>query len=120
MPSIDPLLDRRFDRNYYQCAHFTDEAWGHLTEGDLKPAIKGLLLPVDEKYVDVAAMYRFFKNIAKPITPSVVFMFRDGISPHLGVFWKRRILHLTESGVRYETPDIASLGFTKVRYYVCR
>jgi hypothetical protein len=120
MVSIDPLLDRLFDRDNYQCAHFTNEAWSHLVGHDLSHALDGLLLPVKDKVVDPTKIRSFLKTISKPISPCIVFMFRRGITPHLGVFWKGRILHLTEDGVRYETSDIATMFFTKVRYYVCR
>lgn len=120
MASIDPLFDRRFNRNNYQCAHFTTEACEYLLGWDLTPAFGGLLRPVKDKYVDLKAMRGFFKSIPNPAHPCVVLMLREGISPHLGLYWKGRILHLTENGVRYEPVEVATMFFTKVRYYVCR
>lgn len=120
MTSIDCLFGRDFDRNKYQCAHFTKDAWEHLTGFDLTPALRGLLKPVKEKFVDIKQMRKYLKNVKKPVSPSVIFMFRRGISPHLGVYYNGRILHLTEVGVRYEQVSVATFGFKKVRYYVCQ
>ncbi len=120
MTSIDPLLDRKFDRNHYQCAHFVTEAWKYLVGGDLQPALCGLLRPVKDKVVDPTQIRNHMERLRKPVSPCVVFFFKHGISPHVGLYWKKRVLHLTEAGVRYHDIDIAGIGFTGKMFYKCK
>jgi hypothetical protein len=50
-----------------------------------------------------------------------VLMQRPRHIPHVGVYTKGSVFHIRRAGAQYVPIEVASLGFTTVRYYVpCR
>lgn len=119
MQSIDAFFDRKYDTHTYNCMHFASEVWGYLTEQDILPHLQGL---VDTPNIADRAVRmnnrRSFTRLTGPKDPCVAFMQRTRTTPHMGVFMRKRILHITEKGVQFQPPRIAALGFDKVSYYM--
>jgi hypothetical protein len=114
--SIDPLLDRVYHRQKYNCVHFSCDAWRHITGFDLAGRAAGVLRAVSEGQLLPSDM-RAFKRLAKPVSPCIVLFNGRHVQAHIGVYYNGKVLHITESGVQYMPLDIALIGFESVRFY---
>jgi hypothetical protein len=115
--SVDRFLDRRYDPRRYNCLHFAAEVWAELTGEDAKERLDALIrAAIGEERLQGAAAKRF-KRLAAPESPSLVLMKRRGSEPHVGVFIRGRILHITTRGVEFFPPAIAAFGYQTVSYY---
>ena len=118
MISWDTLLAKKYDKNTYNCAHFTIDAWKLLTGKDITEAFKGLLAPLKDNKASMS-LRSGFKRLQEPISPCIVLMNRKGNTPHVGVWYNGKVLHLQESGAIYSPLSIAMLGFKQRRFYTC-
>lgn len=110
--SFDHLLGKVYDRESYNCAHLVADAWKIETGEDITNAVVGFLEPRRE-----ATGLRQFRRLDKPQSPCIVMM-RHGIArPHVAIFVRGKILQIRESGVSMLPPEVATLGYTKIRYY---
>lgn len=116
--SFQYLFHRKYDRNNYNCAHFVVEVWRLLADQDIEPILSGFLLPPKQRKVALGKR-RQFKPIQKPESPCLVAMHRPKSAPHVGMYWKGKVLHIHENGVEYMPVDVASRAFKTVRFYVC-
>lgn len=116
--SIDPLFSKRYDKAAYNCAHFLVDAWRHVTGEDLGDRLAGFLRPPAARVVDWGQRHGF-APLDRPRSPCIVAMHRPRTVPHVGMYYRGRVLHLHERGVEYQPLDVASRGFTKLRYYAC-
>jgi hypothetical protein len=114
--SIDSYLGRRFDRERYNCLHFTCEVWLALTRVDITEKLAAVLNP--SKRVPSRKLFRGFTQLDKPQSPCLVFMQRAHCAPHIGIYFRGKVLHLHEMGVEFQPVEVAMRGFTGVRYYV--
>jgi len=118
MNTLDSLMGKVYDKNKYNCAHFTIDVWKVITGEDITEAFKGLLEPL--KYNKATMSLREgFKRLKEPVNPCIVLMNRKGSTPHVGVWYNGKVLHLTESGAIYAPLDVAMLGFKQRRFYKC-
>lgn len=99
-------MGRRHRGPEYSCLHFAAEAWALLTGEDL----------VERLGAGLRSGSRF-ERLARPSSPCLVLMRRPRAPSHVGVYLRGSVAHLTERGVRLEHPDIATLGYSEVRYY---
>lgn len=115
--SIDRYFNRRYNAANYNCAHFVCEVWKGLTGVDIAHKFAGLMMPV----ADTRTLRNgfSFERLAGPENPCIVLMQRPRYPSHVGIFIRGRIFHLKESGVEFQPIEIASIGFTKMRYYKC-
>ena len=58
-----------------------------------------------------------FEKLAAPVTPCLALMRRGRTPPHIGVFLRRRILHLNERGAIFQLPSMAAMTFDSISYY---
>jgi hypothetical protein len=116
--SIDPLFRRKYDATSYNCAHFAIEAWQVLTGQDISVEFASFLLPPDQRTVEIEYR-RVFRPTKPGKTPCLVLMRNPEIAPHAGVYYDRRILHITKDRVEFQPPAVACLGFKDVRCYKC-
>lgn len=115
--NVDSYLARRFDLATQNCWHLARDAWLELTGVDL-----GDRTP--ETISAATLMQRFdsdvpvFEKLAKPVDPCLVLMRRPGLVPHVGVFYRGRILQMTRKrGACFEPLHHATAGFTDVGFY---
>src|SRR5690606_11981272 len=93
--SIDKFLYMEYDREKYNCLHFSAEVWNHLT-GDVR------LLQVDDKQFragEIANLFRGMKRVSGPtVSPSLVLMVNLEGENHIGVCNLRRLIHINAQG----------------------
>lgn len=114
--TIDGYYSRMFSREKYNCLHFTREVWNDATGEDLGERLKSLFAGIAARRVS-RKHARAFKKLAVPTDPCLVLMQRKNSDPHVGIFIRGSVLHLTEIGVEYQPVNVASRGFTSVRFY---
>lgn len=117
--STDQFFKRVYDAKNYNCAHFVAEVYHAETGIDISKKLAGFLLPPDERTVQTSIRHEF-KRLDAPIESCLVVMHRPRTSPHVGLFLRGKVLHLTETnGVQYMPLEIATLGFSTIRFYSC-
>ncbi|GEA08486.1 hypothetical protein KUL42_32470 [Alteromonas sp. KUL42] len=116
------MLDKFLGRNYspanYNCVHFTVEVWQALTGNNIEQALTLFMRPSNDRKASMS-LRRSFKKLEAPQSPCLALMQRQKTSPHLGVYYKNKIIHITELGVENVEPSLAARGFEKVTYYQC-
>lgn len=60
---------------------------------------------------------RGIKRLKSPVSPCFVLMQRSQTIPHIGVYWKGRVLHLNDKGAQYQPLNIARGYFPLIRFY---
>lgn len=113
--SFDDLFNKKFNKNNYTCADFVCEAWKELTGFEIKNKFGSFLKPNGK--INFKAR-RDFKRLEKPESPCVVLMLDKKRSPHVGIFYKNKVIHIKESHVEYQPLNIVSRGFEQVRFYI--
>lgn len=113
---IDPLFHQVYHRQNYNCVHLLIDAWQMVTGEDLSARMSGVMSAVSQGHGLQWGDVRHFERLPKPISPCIALM-TGKQSPHVGLFYNRKILHITEEGVQYMPPEIATTGFDRVRYY---
>lgn len=114
--SFDHLMGRVYDIDHYNCAHFVCEAWQHETGQDLAHRMQGFLRRVSDKQFLKSDIQQFIK-LEQPISPCLVVFQRTGISPHIGLFVRGKVLHLDENGVKFQPLDVVNIGFQRMSFY---
>lgn len=119
MPSIDPLLDRVPGPNY-NCLDFVNEAWTHLFgTSDIIQRLEALSSGVHSSQGRVIlSAVRGFVKLDTPVDPCFVVFQRMKMQPHIGIYYKRRVLHLKETGVEFQPLKITKRYFKKIGFYV--
>lgn len=117
MPSIDPYLDR-VKRKDYNCLDFVREVWLGLFGESIKDKLDLLCSEVhaSDGTLKFTAL-RHFKKLDKPESPCFVVMQRTKMEPHIGLFYKGRLLHLIDNGVEYQPLPVARRYFTRIGFY---
>lgn len=116
---IDEFFFRSYNKQSYNCAHLVTEAWFKLTGDDIKEAMEGFLNAPRSRSVGIGLRHKFIR-LKEPISPCIVLMNRVGAIPHVGVYYKNKVLHIHASGTEYVPLDVAARGFTAIRFYVCQ
>lgn len=114
--SVDKYLHLRYDKRAFNCAHFASMVWEDLTGQDLALNLAGFSGPQAERKVNMAQL-RVFTRLAAPVSPCIVLLSRPRTEPHVGVYLRGKVLHITEAGVAFDFVEVASTGFPNVRYY---
>lgn len=113
---VDRYLDRRFDKARYNCFDFAREVWKELTGVDL-----GAQTPEDISISAFTARALFVANslekLDAPVDPCLVLMRRARIEPHVGVYYRGRVLHLKPTGVQYMPLDQVTAAYTTITFY---
>lgn len=115
--SVDTYLARRFDLVRQNCWHVLRDGWLELTGVDL-----GDRTPV--RITTAALVGRFdsdvpvFQELERPADPCIVLMRHPGMVPHVGLYWKRRVLQMAANGPSYLPIAAATAGYPKVGFYV--
>ena len=109
------LLDRRL-RPEYNCAHYATELWLLETGQDLGDAMSGFLAPLAQRRAP-HALRRSFRKLPCAVSPCIVLFKRANTAPHVGIFLRGRVQHLTKSGPIRQLLDVAATGYQSVRFY---
>lgn len=114
--SVDPFLSRVHRGDEYNCLHFARDVWLALTGEDFGERMQALHAKASDRRV-LASDLRGFERLAAPVSPCIALMRRPRTEPHMGIFLRRRILHLNEKGAFFQPPHVATQIFKTVSYY---
>jgi hypothetical protein len=100
------------------CWHLVQRGWLELTGEDLGDRTPGRMAKdalVSRFAQDVPA----FTRLPGPVDPSIVLMQSPGRVPHVGLFFRGRVLQLAGQTVTFLPPEQATTGWPKegVGYY---
>jgi hypothetical protein len=108
---LDKYFSKQYDEQNYNCLHFAADVWKDLTGTDIIDNINKIL----NSHLTKNEM-RLFKKLNCPQSPCIVLMQRRNCRPHVGIYIDNYVFHLTENGPHYLKLEIATRGFTKLRY----
>jgi len=116
--SIDKYFSKHYDKQNYNCAHFVVDVYSDMFGEDLRPTLSSVLLPRHARSLSVSTARKFIV-LESPENPCIVLMQRPRSDLHVGIWYNRRVLHLVSTGVHYQPLNVASYGFSKVRFIKC-
>ena len=111
----DEVVLKKFNKKEYTCANFVCDAWKELTGLEIKNKFGSFLKPDGKINFKVR---KNFQRLEKAISPCIVLMLDKKRSPHVGIFYKNKVIHIKETHVEYQPLDIVSRGFEQVRFYI--
>lgn len=117
MKSIDPLLNRKFDRNHYHCVHFLLDAGQHLFDYDYKPCFLGLTGSLNQTLNPSKDSLSKGMITDQPSDGSIMLALTLDNKHHVGLYYCGRILHLSETGPRFETLRSIKHQYKEVKFY---
>ena len=103
----------------YNCAHFLCDAWEQETGESIRSLLDGFLAPRHLRKADSTLGHRMYRLTA-PSDPCIVLWRRKGQAPHVGLYVRRAVLHLTDHGAMRQPLDLASIGYFPPRFYAPR
>jgi len=104
----------------YNCAHFLADAWQAETGDDhMRGALDSFLAPPARRTAS-HVVRRSLVPVDKPVSPCVVLFRRGTATPHVGLYVRGAVLHLTDHGPVRQLLAVAKLGYTSVRFYAPR
>lgn len=117
--SIDKYFSRVYDKKNYNCAHLVREVWLDLTGNDIDYALNGFLRAPEERFVKKSER-RHLKRLDSPQDPCIVLFQSPRVAPHVGIFIRGRLLHISEGkGVRFDRISDISIGINKITFLTC-
>lgn len=116
MISVDPLLKKRFDANNYHCVHFVIDAGKHLFNHNFSHCFIGLTSSLNSLNLS-RTNFTQAEQIEKPMPGSIVLMLTLDNKHHVGLYYDNRVLHLSETGARFETLRSIKRQYKNLRYY---
>lgn len=116
--SIDKWLSKRYQPDVYTCSDFAREVWLDLSGVDIAAALDGLLQAHSGRGLTREHVRRF-KALREPVDPCLVVMQRPRHPVHLAIYIRGRILQITQQGVSYQPPKVATQFHTSFRYIQC-
>jgi hypothetical protein len=117
MTSVDPYLSRIYEINSYTCLHFACDVWEDLTGTNVTPVFTEILPP--KHGLLTKNTVKKFSRVPQPVDPCFVLMRNKSDTPHMGVYLRRRVLHLTGTGAKYESLDTLRGIYPDIRFYIC-
>jgi hypothetical protein len=118
MSLVDDCLvsAKPFQIRSYNCWHFFRDAWMMATGEDVGNRVPDSIFAYREAFENGTSARN--SKIATPISPCIAY-FPDKVgSPHIGMYWKGRILHLDSFGPHYEAVNKACARMGDVEYYL--
>lgn len=114
--SVDRFLGRRYGAGY-DCLDFACEVWLAHCGQNLRPLLKDALGANRRLTVGVL---RPFAQLEVPCDPCLVLLRQERLVPHVGVYLRSRVLHLTAVRVEFQPLDIVMRGFKSCHFYLPR
>lgn len=114
--NIDKYLDRQFNDRSYNCFDFVREVWRDTTGKDLghqTPAVHS----VDTYTIQALSVADTLKKHESPQDPSIVLMLRKRLEPHIGIYYRGRVLHLNRQGAHYADFGHVTAPYITVQFY---
>lgn len=124
MFEVDKYLGKRFHLQHYNCWHFVRDVWFEIT-GHMLYDYTPAHTTRSEMWLAATDAQCRFKEVKDWHThgfndPLIVLMQRAKDTPHIGVLFEGKLLHLRPEGVIYQPLDVASVGFSRVLFYTTK
>lgn len=117
MIDLSAFYTRVYDIDHYNCSHFLNEIWKAVDGIDRTEILCGTMRPIDQNKGFFVKDLRIFKRIKKPESPCMVLLHSKHQSPHVGLFYCNRVIHLSVKGVQCVTLRQFCSGFDRVSFY---
>lgn len=112
--SIDVLLDREHDRDSYNCLHYAGDCWLYLTGDERLSRVREHGLSRQ----GLVGLFRGMKRSRRPTEdPSIALMDTMDGQLHIGVCWRRRLLHINEAGCQFLRIEALEAMYKNMRFY---
>jgi hypothetical protein len=106
-----------FSITEYNCWHFLRDVWRDATGHDLGDRVPASVKAYRDRF-DVGAREEQTR-IDSPVTPCIAYFPKARkATPHIGMYWRGKVLHLDHSGVVFERIDTMTARMGAVEYYV--
>jgi hypothetical protein len=124
MFEVDRYLSKRFHVTAYNCWHFVRDVWFELT-GDMLYDYTPSKTTRTNMWLAATDAQCYFQErklnaTEKACGTFIVLMQRAGDTPHIGVLYEGKVLHLRPEGVVYQPLDVASMGFSRIIFYTTK
>lgn len=114
--SIDKYLGMTFDLRHFNCFDLVRDLWCELKGVDLGKQTP-YELDVEALSIRADEIKMRLHELKEPRDPCIVLMQRGRIAPHVGVFYKGRVLHINIRGAEYGELHHVTACWPKVSYY---
>lgn len=114
---INDLFERKYSPQKYHCVHFVIESAKLIFKSDYSACFIGLTGSLDESIKTSRDTVHKNKRIEKPIEGCIVLMTKYDSGSHVGLYYKGRIFHLSQSGVQRITIEQAKTQYKRIRFY---
>lgn len=114
--NVNLFLDREFNDRRYNCFDFAREVWKSLTGKDLGPQTPSVR-SVDTYTIQALSVADTLQRHSEPVDPCIVLMLRKRLEPHIGIYYRGRILHLNRQGAHYADFGHVVAPYTTVQFY---
>lgn len=117
--AVDAYLARSYDPARFLCWDLVREAWLDMSGQDIgdRTPHPASALAISRR---VASSLGDFEAIPEPESPCLVLMRQSRAVPHVGLFWRGRVLHIDQRGARFERLADATRGFERIGFYRCK
>jgi hypothetical protein len=117
--SVDKYLNKSYCPQKYNCGHLVSEVWFDETGQDISGPMSGFFGGRNDRHM-VLSNLRAFKRLKAPVSPCVVLLQSPGRLPHVGIYLRGRVLHISSRiGVRFELLNTFTLGYKKIGFFSC-
>ncbi len=123
---INKYLSKSYSVRSYNCFSLVRDVWLEITGTDLgkqtpdNPEVRGgvvTTLQALEYNHTALQVANTLTRLDTPEDPCLVLLQRARLEPHIGVFYRGRVLHLNRSGAYYVPLGQITPGYPSVSYY---
>lgn len=114
---IEELFNKKYSPQNYHCVHFVIDAAKELFSANYSGCFIGLTSSLDESIKTSRQTVHRNKGIKKPIEGCIVLMTNYDNGSHVGLYYKNRVFHLSQSGVQRITIEQTKNYFKRIRFY---
>ncbi len=121
MFEVDKYLGRQFHITRGNCWHFVRDVWKDLTGEQLWDYTPAVTTKSELELAAKDAAPRFIEvpEFNVPCFQHLIVLFqRPRDTPHVGVLYKQKVLHLRAEGAMYQPLEVAKVGFPTVRFFI--
>ena len=105
------ILSREYHPDKFNCGHFFLWAWNKLFPD------KAFAIPGGDQGFGLLSVKSNFKMVSKLEKYGVVTMHHRSFVPHIGIFFKGKVLHIRQNGVEYQPLSVVRIGYQEIRFY---
>lgn len=108
---------RVFSLTQYNCWHFLRDVWLDVTGRDLGDRVPASVNGYRQRFEHGAAFEH--ERIDDPVSPCIAYFPKARkATPHIGMYWRGKIIHLDRAGVMNERPEAMCARMGPVEYYL--